>query len=147
VIEPRTQALLQEILRREGRSLMLYVWDAYPWTAARGEPDLAELRKLIRAEAEGVAGLGQYLVRRRVPLPVHEPYPVEFTAVNFIALDYLLPRLAEAERDGVAALERDLAGLRDPEARAEVERLLAVKRANLSALATLAAGRTESTPA
>jgi hypothetical protein len=61
-----------------------------------------------------------------------------FTTLNFVSLDYLLPRLAEDGRRAVAALERDRAALTDADARAELDRLLDQKRRHLKTLEALA---------
>jgi hypothetical protein len=138
VIDPQTQALLQEVLRRESRSLLLYVGNAYPWTEAGGGAALEALRKLIREEASAVTALGQDLARRRVPLPYLGPFPISFTSYNFVSLDFLLPRLAEAQRASVGRLEADLRAVKDAEARAQLEKLLGVKKATLAGLESLA---------
>jgi hypothetical protein len=132
------EALLQEVLRRESRSLLMYVGDAYPWTTSRGEETLASLRQTVRAEASAIAALGRFMARHGItPAPVGV-YPTHFTSYNFIALEYLLPHLIDAERVGIAALERDLPGLAGPEAKAQVEQLLAAKRTHLRSLENLA---------
>jgi hypothetical protein len=137
VIDPHAQTLLQDILRRESRSVLLYVAEAYPWANASEEKALGDLRQIIDAESRAVAELGQFLVRQRVPLPFLPSYPVHFTTINFLALDYVLPRLADYERRSIADLERDLAALKDPAARAAVEKLLALKRRHLPQLEAL----------
>jgi hypothetical protein len=138
VVDEQTQALLQEVLRRESRSLLMYVGDAYPWTTSGGEPALAALRQLVRAEAGAVAALGRFMARHGItPAPVGA-YPVHFTNYNFIALQYLLPHLIDAERAGITALEADLAAVKDPGAKAAVEQLLAAKRTHLAGLERLA---------
>jgi hypothetical protein len=137
VIDPHAQTLLQDILRRESRSVLLYVAEAYPWANASEEKSLGALRQITDAEGRAVAELGQFLVRQRVPLPFLPSYPAHFTTINFLALDYVLPRLADYERRSIADLERDLAALKDPAARAAVEKLLAVKRRHLPQLEAL----------
>jgi hypothetical protein len=139
VIDPQSQALLQDIVRRESRSVLLYVHDAYPWTTTAEEGAMATLRRLIADEAATVVALGRFLVRRRLPLPLLASYPTSFTTINFLALDFLLPRLADAERRSLAELEQDLKAIADADARAEVEKLAAVKRRNLATLEELAA--------
>jgi hypothetical protein len=139
VIDEQTQALLQDVFRRESRSVLLYVGDAFPWATAGEEQALGTLRRLIADEGRAVAGLGQFLVRHRVAPLSSGSYPSSFTTINFLALDYLLPRLADAQRRSLAELERDLAAARDPGARAELEKLAAVKRCNLNELDALAA--------
>jgi hypothetical protein len=137
VIDPHAQTLLQNILRRESRSVLLYVAEAYPWATSTEEKSLTALQQLIAEESQAVADLGQFLVRQRVPLPFLPSYPAHFTTINFLALDYVLPRLADYERQSIADLERDLAALKDPAARAAVEKLLAVKRRHLPQLEAL----------
>jgi len=139
VIDPHTQHLLQDILRRESRSILTYVAEAYPWTPSMEEKIWTDLQQLIAAEREAVASLGRFLVRRRIPLPYLPPYPAHFTTINFLALDFLLPRLIEQERQSIADLERDRTALKDPAAQAEVEKLLTLKRGHLTQLEKMAA--------
>jgi hypothetical protein len=141
VIDTTTQALLQEIVRRESRSVLIYVGAAFPWTTSRGEETLVRLRRLIADEGRAIAALGQYLVRRHLPPPYTASYPSSFTTINFLALDYVLPRLVEDERRSLTDLERDLPRITDAEARAEVDKLAAVKRRHLAELQALAAAQ------
>jgi hypothetical protein len=113
------------------------VAEAYPWANSSEEKSLRALRQIINEESRAVTELGQFLVRQRVPLPFLPSYPAHFTTINFLALDYVLPRLADYERQSIAGLERDLAALKDPAARAAVEKLLAVKRRHLPQLEAL----------
>jgi hypothetical protein len=138
VIDHATQELLHEIVRRESRSVLMYVGDAYPWTTARGGDTLAALRRLVATEGQAVAALGRYLIRSHVPPSFLGSYPSGFTTINFLALDYLLPRLVEAQRHSLADLESDLKAITDAGARAEVEKLAAVKRQTLAELERLA---------
>jgi hypothetical protein len=141
VIDAHSQKLLQEILCRESRSVLIYVAEAYPWTSSTEEKTLADVQQLIADEREAVSCLGRFLVRRRIPLPYLPPYPAHFTTINFLALDFLLPRLIEHERRSIADLERDLPGIKDPAARADVEKLLALKRRHLPRLQELASAQ------
>jgi hypothetical protein len=116
----------------------MYVGEAYPWTTATQTKALAAVQQLIAEEREAVARLGQFLVRQHVPLPFLPSYPAHFTTINFLALDYILPRLLEHERTSTVDLERDLHAMKDATARAEVESLLALKRRHLPQLEDLA---------
>jgi hypothetical protein len=143
VFDHQTQARLQEILQRESRSVLSYVGDAYPWTSASAEESLHSLRTLVAAEGQAVTEFGEYLVRRRMPTPVLGSYPASFTTINFLSLSYLLPRLLEAERRSVAELQRDLPAITDAGARAQLDKLLAVKRRTLEGLERLTPQRTQ----
>jgi hypothetical protein len=138
VIDPHTQMLLQDILSRESRSVLLYVAEAYPWTNSTQTKTRIALQQLIATERDAVICLGRFLVRQRIPLPYLPPFPEHFTTINFLALDFLLPRLIEHERRSIEDLERDLTAMKDPVARTEVEKLLAVKRRHLPQLEELA---------
>lgn len=138
MIDPHSQTLLQNILCRESRSVLSYVAEAYPWTTSTEEKTWSDLQTLIAAERQATIGLGRFLVRRRIPLPYLPSYPVQFTTINFLALDFLLPRLIEYERQSIADLERDLADMKDPSARAEVAELLDLKRRHLPQLEEMA---------
>jgi hypothetical protein len=137
VLDTKTQALLQEIFRREGQSFLLYVYDSFPWTTSQGEPALRRLRELIAAERAALTALGRFLMRHRVPLPFVGSYPVSFTSFNFMSLDHLVPRVIDAERRLLADLERDLGSVSDPAARAELTKLADLKRQNLKELGAL----------
>jgi hypothetical protein len=142
VIDARDSAVLKDVLRRESRSFLQYVADSFPWTTSNEDDALGKLQKLIEEEREATAGLGRFLYRQRQTLPYLGAYPTHFTTLNYVALDYLLPKLAEEEREEIAGLERDLNELIDPEARAEIDKLLSIKRRHLQTIETLAAHAT-----
>jgi hypothetical protein len=129
-----TVALLQEIVRRESRSMLTYVGEAFPWTPSSDADTLARLKDIIAANNAVVATLGRYLTKARQPLGYLGSYPHDFTTINFVSLDHILPKLVVSERANVAALERDLAKVSDQGARAEVATLLGVKKTELEKL-------------
>jgi hypothetical protein len=139
MIDPASAATLEQVFRRESLSLLRYVGDAFPWTTMRGGAALERLRGLVDAERDAVAAIGRYFQRHRIVLPPTGSYPSQFTTVNFVALSYLLPRLAAFERESIAALERDLAQVKDGDARQLLDTLVEVKRRNLAALEEMAA--------
>jgi hypothetical protein len=137
VIDEPTRELLQECVRRESRSLLQYVREVPVWVAPADRATLAKLRDLARTEQQAADELGRYLQKHKAGLAGLGPYPGSFTTVNDAALAYLLPRLVREQRAAVAALEADAARLADPEARAHLERLAAVKRRHLPELEAL----------
>jgi hypothetical protein len=132
-------SLVQDIFRREGRSLMQYVRDAFPWGTAEEQAALAEINAMIESEQQAAAGLARLLTRQHAALPYVGPYPMNFTDVNYISLDHLRPLLIEHQKRSIAHLERDLALLRDAEARGAVQKLLSVKEQHLKRLENLSA--------
>ncbi len=138
MIDSQTEQILQGIVRRESRSLLSYIGDAFPWTTASRSPMVATLKDAVKAESAAVNVLGRFLVRRNLMPPLLGAYPAGFTALNFVALDYLLPRLIDEERRTIAAVALDLAYFTVEAARAPVEALLKVKKKNLAIMDGLA---------
>jgi hypothetical protein len=138
MIDARTQALLQDIVRRASRSMLQYVGESYPW-AGDGEADLlAQVHAVIAEEEQAIEGLAGFLRKKRIGLPYLGSYPERFTNINYVSLDYLLPRLLDWQRGWAGILEKDAALIADPDARAEVEKLLAVARRHVGELEKLA---------
>lgn len=144
-MDTSTAVLLQAILKREGRSLLLYMAEAFPWASVGTAANLATLRQLVRDEASGVNALGQFLVRsRHTPEPLAS-YPADFTTLNFIDLNYLVPKLIANQKDRITELERDLVRVTDSPARLVLDRFLGVKRRNLVGLENLISPTSHST--
>ena len=133
------EKLLEGIIRREACSFLQYVREAFPWATAGKEDTVAQVLRFATREKEAVARIAQWLLRRHRGLPPTPSFPMEFTDSNFVSIDYLLPRLLDAQRESVAALEADLARLTDVPARELVQQLLTLKREHLQALETLTA--------
>src|SRR5438445_13733045 len=143
MLDARTQARLQGILRRESRSFLQYVRDSFPWTSPGEEGALVQLQTLIEEERTANAALARFLIRDRIPVPHLGPYPVAFTTLNFVSLDHLLPLLVDAERRSILELEKDLIGFADSDCRLEIQKLLDMKRQHLKALEALAVAHSE----
>ena len=143
MLDARTQTRLQQILRRESRSFLQYISDSFPWTSPEEKDALAQLQTLMEEERRAIAAFAKFLIRHRIPVPHLGPYPVAFTTLNFVALDHLLPMLADAERRCIAELENDLASFTDSECRQEIQTLLDMKREHLKTLEALAVAHPE----
>jgi hypothetical protein len=139
VISPQEAAVLEGALGREARSLLQYVHDAFPWVRAGTDEGLRRLQQAAREQQEAVAALARSLSRQHYTVGPLAPYPMDFTTMNYVSLGHLLPLLAGDERRGIAALERDRAALSSAEARAEADKLLALKRRHLQTLEAPAA--------
>jgi hypothetical protein len=145
VIDSRTRVLLQQAFRRESLSMLRYVGESFPWTVVAGHPTLARVAEIVAEDRAATESLGRFLFRRRIPPSFSGAFPSGFTTMNFLSLEYLLPRLVETQRQAVVDLENDMASVTDADAKAELEKLLAVKRFHLNELETLKVPRGEST--
>jgi hypothetical protein len=133
-MDARTEATLQEIVRREYRSLLQYVGESFPWATADKSEALDRLHRLVVEEQAAAGEVARFLQRRHVTVPPLAPYPMDFTSLAFVSLDYLLPRLIEHQRRNIAQLERDLRDLTEADARGVVQKLLETKRSHRKVL-------------
>ena len=147
MIDARTASLMQGIIRREGRSLLQYLGDAFPWIKNGEQESLRQLHVLVQEERDAVAELARFLSRKRVAPPYLGAYPMGFTTLNFVSLESLIPRLVTSQEGCIANLERDLHQIQDPDAVVAVHRLLEIKKRHLKALEALAAPAKETIPA
>ena len=136
-----TQAALQRAVRRESLSLLRYASEAYPWTGAGEREAWDRLRQVMDEDRDAIGSLVHFLTAKRLMPPYIGSYPMAYTSLSFVSLDYLLPALAEAQQRHIAELERDLAAVTDPEAREQLAKLLETKRRHLAVLKGLAAAR------
>jgi rubrerythrin len=98
------------------------------------------LHRLSAQQRESAVKLAHIFQRHHVALPYLGAFPMDFTNINFIGLDYAVPLLVKDEQQAVAELERDLDRLTDTEARGVVQELLREKRQLLKELEALATG-------
>jgi hypothetical protein len=138
MIDPRDVAVLQEQIRRTGRSLLQYTLESFPWT--RSGPDretLARIHAMARAEQVQEKAIRRYLVKHRAAPPYLGAYPMHFTTMNFLAIPRLVELLQEHQQQDLNDLEMAAAKVRDPEGKALLIRLLEIKTENMNALKQL----------
>ncbi len=138
MIAAQDAARLERVIRREGRSLLQYLSEAFPWPKTTGDPAPQKVRDMAREEREAIGKLVRLLARRRHMVPYLGAFPMAFTSMNYISIDRALERLAEDGRRAVAALEDDRAALTDAEMRTELDKLIDMKRRHVKALEALA---------
>jgi len=138
MVDAPTAAALQNILRREGRSLLQYAAEAFPWTRFDDRATLEKIHQLIDEERRAATTLSAHMREQRIELPYLGAYPANFTNINYVSLAHLLPMLVEHETRNIGGLERDLADVTDPETRELVRQMLDIKRRHLATLEGLA---------
>jgi hypothetical protein len=137
MIDSKTDTLLQQIVRREGRSLLQYVSEAYPWITADEKVAVLQLEALIAEERDAIGRLIDLLARRNHTYPYLGSYPTAFTSINFVSLEHLLPMLVDYEARSLGELECDLAEITSPEALAIVQEMVDMKQRHLGLLKSL----------
>jgi len=138
MIDPQSRAVLQDVMLRESHSLLHYVCESFPWITPREQVALDRLQQINQEEVEALAVLGRFLFKHRIVPAALGAYPMNFTTINYTALDHLLPLLIDNQKGRTGELQRDLAKIKDAEAREHVEQFLEMKRRHLQTLEGLA---------
>ena len=136
MIDAATQSRLQDLFRRENRTLLQYAREAALWSADKDRSASQRVQELAAAEFSALEQLAAFLEEQHVPLPYLGAYPARFTDFNFIGVRALLPKLVDDERRGLAVLEHDAATTNGP-ARELVTQILEMKRQHLAELQQL----------
>jgi hypothetical protein len=138
MLDAKTQATLAIVVRRESRSMLSYMADAYPWASQKQSPALDAIREASQAVSEAVTALGRFLIKQRMTPPMLGAYPTYFTSCNFMAVDWLLPKLISSEKELLAQVTTDLKGISNAEVRKHLADFAEVKKQALARLEALA---------
>ena len=132
-----TAKLLGDLVRKEGRSLLQYVSESFPWTTAKNHHALPILFAMVKEEQEGTAAIVNLLLKNRLRPPYLGAYPMSFTTINYMSLDFLVPYLVDFEKRRIAELTRDLAVVSEGDAHDLLKTLLEMKGRHLLVLTNL----------
>ncbi len=132
-----TAALLQDLVKKEGRSLLQYVSESYPWTPRNGHNAVPAIIAMAEEERDAAAALVRLLVKNRMQPPYLGAYPMNFTTMNYASLDFLIPQLVKFEAKRIAELEKEVHVVSDEESQHLLQHLLALKRRHLTTLTAL----------
>jgi hypothetical protein len=132
-MDARTAAIFREIIRRESRSLLAYVRDSFPWADHDDQTELGRLHNLIEEERQALERLAEVLNRHHVTPTYLGGFPSQFTTINYVSLDFLVPQLVGEEQKSIACLEPELAQFQG-DGHDELAHLLEIKRRHLPVL-------------
>jgi hypothetical protein len=130
---------MADILRRESRSYLQYVRESYPWAKGRDEQVREALLTIAMLEYAELQLLGRAMQKAHMSLPSLGGFPASFTTSNFIAVDFLIPRLIAAQKTGIGALEAGIAAVSDPDFQRRLHALVELKTKHLHELEALKA--------
>lgn len=122
--------LLNQLLAIEYRSLPLYLMDATPWTHPGDQAATVALRSVVKTQRSLAERIATLIGARGGAVDSGE-YPMEFTDLNFLSLDYLLKELARCGQRQVAGIESIVDRLLDTEARELAQEVLGAEKAHI----------------
>lgn len=135
--EPDSNHALNRVLVVLHRSLAAYLSYADPWVAYGNEESRRIFDRIVADKKERVAQLTTLLHARRHTIDFGE-FPMDFTSLHDVSLDFLLKGLVEHQRRDVQTIEGCLGRLKgDAEGRALAEEILASSQRHLHSLEVL----------
>jgi hypothetical protein len=117
-----------------------------PWTCPEEEPLVTVVRRIAEQQQADAVRIGRLFVRRYGSAESSQ-FPLQFVEYNDLAVDYLVGRLIEQERQMSDEIERcaeQLTG--DPEAKRLAEEVLANEKRHLDTLGGLGGRETRGEP-
>ena len=132
-------AVLHRLVAMGSTSLLQYVNEAVPWSADAGQAEFTKVQALAGEERDHVAQLSRFLQKRHFGVPKIPTYPSQFTTINFVSIEYLVPKLRADNEQEIATIQGWLQQVGEDEGRANLESYLAMKQRHLQVLQELAA--------
>jgi hypothetical protein len=133
----RSRRVLQRLMAIEEYSLANYVLQSSVWTRPEDNPLLRAIHRIARKQQAQAARVGR-LLARRYGFVESGQFPLHFTALNDLSLDYVAQKLIEHQRSMIDEIESCDHQLQDdPEARHLTEEILASEQRRLIRLARL----------
>jgi hypothetical protein len=125
---------LGQILRVLCRSLPMYLEQASPWSGGEDEPARTALARLV-ADQKRFARRVADAILQRGGQPAPGPFPLDFSGLNDVGLDYMLRRVIDQLPHDIDAVGRSAAAMAaDAEARALAEEVLGNLQGHLDVL-------------
>ncbi len=146
-MDARSLTLLHRLVGMGSRSLLQYVCQAFPYSADKADGAFARVQAIAAEESDATARLIRHFQKNRLRLPPIESFPSHFTTINFVSLDYLVPKLIAEHKSETAELEGRLRQIEDEDVRVLGQSYLDMKRRHLQTLHELAAPKAPATAA
>lgn len=141
--QARTVEILNQLIALLYRSLPMYLRYASPWRSDRTEPVWRTVEYML-IDQDALVARAAALVQELDGQVDTGEFPMEYTGMHDLALDFLLQRLIHYQRRDVERLarltEQAASGGIDRRARDLVQEALGSARAHLEALEALARG-------
>jgi hypothetical protein len=103
-------AVLNRLLHVLCRSLPMYLADARPWARGDQQPIQEALSHLVADQQQYAGRVAQAIVECGFR-PDLGRFPMQFTAINDVSLDFLVQKVIELQRRDITAIEHCAAEL------------------------------------
>jgi hypothetical protein len=129
--------ILGRLFQRVYRSLPMYLAEAVPWTHPGDEQAQRVLAGAVADARAYCQRIAERILQLRGRLDLGE-FPMEFTDLNLLSLDYLLTELVRWQKADIAAIEQFVAELSEGSNDREIaEEVLGNARGHLQSLEAL----------
>jgi hypothetical protein len=125
-----------------GSSLLQYVSESSPWSLGADHAALDKVRALAAEDRAEITRFTRWLQKKHERVPSLYSYPSHFTTMNFVSLDYLLPKLLAENTHQIVEIERLLNEMDDEEVRTLTAGYLDMKKRHLETLRELTTSKT-----
>jgi len=105
-------ATLNRLLQLHSRSLAVYLLECLPWTSLESTSKGATLREIGESQRDMADRIAERIMTLG-GVPDLGDFPLNFTGLNDLSLEYLLGVLVKAQRRNVQAISECVAALRD----------------------------------
>ncbi len=136
MISPSDLQALNRLLQLHYRSLPMYLEYADPWHRHDDQEAVETLRHVASDHEATAQRIAQFILDRDGTVDPGE-FPMEFTDLHDLDMQYLLPMVVESEKRTLEEMKQLAATLQDPEAKALAEEVLGVEQAHLEQLEQL----------
>jgi hypothetical protein len=131
-------ATLNRLLKTLYRSLPMYLSAADPWFRHDDEQSKRVLTQIVADQERDCQRIASLILDRYSRVEQGE-FPMEFTDLHFLSLDYLLGELIRHQHEDIVQIEQCIAWLQqDPAARSLAQEVLGSEKAHLEMLEELA---------
>jgi tRNA isopentenyl-2-thiomethyl-A-37 hydroxylase MiaE len=131
-------SLIERLISMGTSSLLQYVCESQPWTDENSQALRAKVIAMAQEERDAAARFTRFLQKKHIRIRASASFPSHFTTINFVSIEYLLPKLkAEHERE-IAEVETRLRPFEDGEIRTLAQGYLDMKRRHFQTLRELA---------
>lgn len=131
-------ALLHRLGSMGSSSLLQYVSEAAPWSPGSAPAAIDQVMAIAREERDESVRLARISQKRHLGFPKMGYYPSHFTTMNFVSLDYLLPKLVTEHEKEISEIEKQTPLADDGTVRELAQGYLGMKRRHLQTLQELA---------